>query len=792
MESYQMQGTHEFDSLKRQLFDKYFSYLNPKQREAVFSTEGPLLVLAGAGSGKTTVIVNRIANIILFGRASSDKEIPQNVNTLVPMMQSVIKNGKREHVREMLKMCAVEPAQPYRVLCITFTNKAAKEFKERLEKTLGEAARDIWAGTFHSICVRILRRFIDRLGYKNDFTIYDTDDCKKLIVAIIKDLNIPESLLPPKHIMHVISMAKESDRSPDEFSLDSGFDLNNKRLALVYKKYQEKLKGANALDFDDIIMLTNRLFETHRDVLDIYREQFKYILVDEYQDTNPSQSKLVSFLSGKHKNVCVVGDDDQSIYSFRGATVENILGFDKTYNNVKTIRLEQNYRSAGNILTAANGIISHNVDRKGKELWTEADDGEKVHLRKVDNQSAEAEFVCDIIQKKVADGKRYSDFAVLYRVNALSQSLETAFVKKRIPYKIFGGLRFYERREIKDILAYLSVIANPSDTVRLRRIINVPKRAIGETTVERANLLADENGISLFSVIDNAQRYPELQRASQKLKSFTDLIKKMREFAHTHTLSATVSEVIEATGYRLMLAEEDDGVEREENVLELVSSAKLFEETAENPTLAEFLNEISLVSDLDNYDSGSESVSLMTVHSAKGLEFDTVFIPGFEEGLFPSAQSFNEGDRAIEEERRLAYVAVTRAKKELFLINTDSRMLYGRTEMKKISRFANEIPEKSRDFKGLGTKSNYSHQSPQQTANSAEARSKYLENIRANAQNVEKPKLFEAGSIVIHPMFGEGEILSAAPMGGDVLYEIEFKNGSVKRIMGSFARLKSK
>jgi DNA helicase-2/ATP-dependent DNA helicase PcrA len=608
----------------------------------------------------------------------------------------------------------------------------------------------------------------------------------------MKQLNIDDKQLQPRAVINTISRAKDKLQTPEDFMAESGKDLRMSQIATIYELYQKHLFDANALDFDDIIMLTNRLFETHRDVLDIYREQFKYILVDEYQDTNPSQSKLVAFLSGKHKNVCVVGDDDQSIYSFRGATVENILGFDKTYNNVKTVRLEQNYRSAGNILTAANGIISHNVDRKGKELWTEADDGEKVHLTKVESQSAEAEFICDTIQKKVADGKSYSDFAVLYRVNALSQSLETAFVKKRIPYKIFGGLRFYERREIKDILAYLSVVANPSDTVRLRRIINVPKRAIGDTTVERASNLADENGISLFSVIDNAQKYPELQRASQKLKVFTDLIKKLREFAHTHTLSATVSEVIEATGYRLMLAEEDDGTEREENVLELVSSAKLFEETAENPTLAEFLNEISLVSDLDNYDSGSESVSLMTVHSAKGLEFDTVFIPGFEEGLFPSAQSFNEGDRAIEEERRLAYVAVTRAKKELFLINTDSRMLYGRTEMKKISRFANEIPEKARDFKNTGTKSNYSHQSPQQTANSAEVRSRYLENIRANAQNVEKPKFFEAGSTVIHPMFGEGEILSAAPMGGDVLYEIEFKNGSVKRIMGSFARLKSK
>ena len=365
-------------------------------------------------------------------------------------------------------------------------------------------------------------------------------------------------------------------------------------------------------------------------------------------------------------------------------------------------------------------------------------------------------------------------------------------MKKRIPYKIFGGLRFYERREIKDIIAYLSVIANPSDSVRLRRIINVPKRAIGETTVERAALLADDNRISMFSVVENANRFPELQRASQKLVNFAALIKKLREFAHNHTLSQTVSEVIEATGYRLMLAEEDEGTEREENVLELVSSAKLFEETAENPTLAEFLNEIALVSDLDSYDSGSESVSLMTVHSAKGLEFDTVFVPGFEEGLFPSVQSFSAGDRAIEEERRLAYVAVTRAKKELFLINTDSRMIFGRTESRQPSRFANEIPQSARDIECVSGKGSYTAYSPRPSQSSAETRSKYLENIRANAQNAEKPKFFEAGSTVVHPMFGEGEILSATPMGGDVLYEIEFSNGSVKRIMGSFARLKSK
>lgn len=780
----------EFCRLKRQLFDKYFSHLNERQREAVYTTEGPLLVLAGAGSGKTTVIVNRIANIVLFGRAASDTEEPQNAQTLVPMMQSVLKSGKREHIREMLKMCAVEPAHPYRVLCITFTNKAAREFKERLERTLGEAAHDIWAGTFHSVCVRMLRRFIDRLGYKNDFTIYDTDDCKKLITAVLKELDISESMLPVKLALHSISMAKESLRTPDDVMADSGLDRHSKNIAFVYKRYQEKLKSANALDFDDIIMLANRLFETNRDVLDIYREQFRYILVDEYQDTNPSQSRLVALLSGKRRNVCVVGDDDQSIYSFRGATVENILGFDREYQNARIVRLEQNYRSAGNILAAANGIISHNNDRKGKELWTEADDGERVHLRRADNQSQEAEFICDTIEKKVASGAKYSDFAVLYRVNALSQSLETAFVKKRIPYKIFGGLRFYERREIKDILAYLSVIANSDDSVRLRRIINVPKRAIGETTVDRIASIADGQGASMFKIIENANRYGELQRASKKLSDFAALINRLCEFSKEHTVSETVAQVIESSGYRVMLAEEDDGKEREENVLELVSSAKMFEETAESPTLAEFLNEIALVSDLDSYDSGNESVSLMTVHSAKGLEFDTVFIPGFEEGLFPSSQARDGGDRAIEEERRLAYVAVTRAKNELFLINTHSRMLYGRTEMRQISRFADEMPKSVCDFKGAGGRSTgYQRQESTRIDYNAE-RSRYLDNIRANAQRAERAEAFEAGSTVSHPMFGKGEIISATPMGGDVLYEIEFANGSVKRLMGSFAKLK--
>ena len=787
-----MEFKEEFNSIKRSLFDKYFGFLNSRQREAVFSTEGPLLVLAGAGSGKTTVIVNRIANIILFGSAYNSKELPPHAEQLLPAMKAVLEKGDSEEIKRLLQKCAVNPAFPYRVLCITFTNKAAKEFKERLESTLGEQARDIWAGTFHSICVRILRRYIDRLGYQNDFTIYDTDDGKKLISEILKELGIAESMIPPRAALSMISRAKENCRTPEDEAQDAGRDVRLQKMSKVYARYQKRLRAANALDFDDIIMLTNLLFQECPDILEKYREQFQYILVDEYQDTNPSQSELVAMLAGSRRNVCVVGDDDQSIYSFRGATVDNILGFDREYPKAKVVRLEQNYRSTGNILAAANGIIQNNRSRKGKELWTEAGEGEKVHIKRLYTQAEEGSFICDIIKKKVSEeGAKYSDFAVLYRVNALSNSLENAFVKKKIPYKIFGGIRFYERREVKDILAYLAVISNPADTVRLRRIINVPKRSIGDATIEKIVNLSERDGLPLFSVLERANSYKELQRVSPKLERFAVLINALRNYGKEHTLDELVARVIEATGYRAMLAEEPDGKEREENVLELVSSAKLFVETAENPTLAEFLNEISLVSDLDGYDSDSDAVVLMTVHAAKGLEFPTVFIAGFEEGLFPSSQSVSEGDKGLEEERRLAYVAVTRAKKELFLLTTSTRMLYGRTETRQISRFGHEIPQevceraKVQDSNG--------HTAAPVSAYSARhnvSRNNFLENIRHEAEKPAQADLIPQGAKVKHAMFGEGEIVSATPMGGDVLYEIEFKNGSVKRLMGNFAKLK--
>ncbi|MBE6691834.1 MAG: ATP-dependent DNA helicase PcrA [Ruminococcaceae bacterium] len=781
----------DFRKLKGQLFDKYFGFLNPRQREAVYTTQGPLLVLAGAGSGKTTVIVNRIANILLFGSAYESDIVPDNAEDLLPLMKSALEKGDRKEIEGVLRQCAVNPAFPFKVLCITFTNKAAKEFKARLESALGPQANDIWAGTFHSVCVRILRRHIDNLGYDNSFTIYDTDDSKKLIVNILKELGIAESVIPPKMAMSIISRAKENQQTVAEFALDAGKDHFLINIAKIYRNYQEQLKSANALDFDDIIMLTNRLFEEYPEVLERYQNQFEYILVDEYQDTNPSQSRLVSLLSGSKKNVCVVGDDDQSIYSFRGATVDNILGFDLEYGNARVIRLEQNYRSTGNILNAANGIIQNNRSRKGKELWTDSGDGEKVYIKRLFTQNEEASFICDTIRQEVEKGAKYSDFAILYRVNALSSSLETAFVKKKIPYRIFGGIRFYERREIKDILAYLSVIANPADSIRLRRIINVPKRSIGDTTVEKIGNIADETNVSMFTVLSSASGFKELLRVAPKLEKFGAMINDLRDYAKESSVADLVSRVIEVSGYRQMLAEEDDGDEREENILELVSAAALFEETAETPTLSEFLNEISLVSDLDNYQEDADSVVLMTVHSAKGLEFPTVFIAGFEEGLFPSSQSFSEGDRGLEEERRLAYVAVTRAKKRLYLLHTSSRMLYGRTESRQISRFATEIPENV--CEKTVVKDSSGHTGVPVSAYSARnkvSRNSYLENIHQAAAKTEKADFIPVGSTVAHPIFGKGEILSAEPMGGDVLYEIEFANGSIKRLMGNFAKLK--
>ncbi len=771
----------QFNQKKKALFARYYGFLNPPQQEAVATVGGPLLVLAGAGSGKTTVLVNRIGNIILFGNAWQDETLPFEAQDLYEEMCAA-ENGSRACIRTVLEKMAVEPARPWRVLCITFTNKAANEFKERLQTLLGERARDIWAGTFHSICVRILRRHIGLLGYPSNFTIYDTDDVKKVITAIMKRRHMDEKILSPKAVINLISRYKDRSCTPEEMMMDGGKDTRIVKSAEVYAEYQRELKQSGALDFDDIIMLTDRLFTEYPDVLEQYKQQFDYILVDEFQDTNPSQNRLVKMLGSGKNNVCVVGDDDQSIYSFRGATVENILQFDQTFPGTKIVRLEQNYRSTGHILGAANAVIKHNQGRKGKNLWTNAGEGEPIHIHRPMTQGEEALSVIGEIQKQVRAGKRnYGDFAVLYRLTALSNSLEQALVKHRIPYRICGGLRFNERREIKDVIAYLSVVNNPSDNVRLRRIVNVPKRAIGDTTMLKVELLATEEGKSLYDICLHADAYPALGKSASKLRAFAQLIDSMREFGETHSLTALVEHVFHASGYLAFLQEEakadgDTEHEREQNVREFLSTAKQYEETAEQPTLSSFLEEMALVSDLDELEEGQDAVTLMTVHSAKGLEFPVVFLVGFEDGLFPSLQAIMEG--GIEEERRLAYVAITRAKEELYVYHCESRMLYGRTDIRAASRFLTEFPEEDcqKSYRTSPTR----RDEPTRRGPITFAQPK----PPAGGQSV-----FESGDRVKHPFFGAGEILSAQNMGGDMLYEIAFDNGSTKRIMGSFAKL---
>ena len=769
----------EFNRKKRELFARYYGFLNPPQQEAVATVNGPLLVLAGAGSGKTTVLVNRIGNIILFGNAWQSEELPDDAEQLYPQMLEA-ERGSRAGIRSVLEQMAVDPARPWRVLCITFTNKAANEFKERLQTLLGERARDIWAGTFHSVCVRILRRHIGLLGYPTNFTIYDTDDVKKVIAAIMKRRHMDEKILSPKAVMGLISRYKDKSYTPEEMLMDAGKDTRIIKSAEVYAEYQRELKQSGALDFDDIIMLTETLFREHPAVLEQYRNQFDYVLVDEFQDTNPSQNRLVAMLGGGKENVCVVGDDDQSIYSFRGATVENILQFDHTFPRAKIVRLEQNYRSTGHILNAANAVIKHNKGRKGKNLWTKAGEGELIHVHRPMTQGEEALAIVGEIRKQVNAGKRkYGDFAVLYRMTALSNNIEQTFVKHRIPYRICGGLRFNERREIKDVLSYLSVVNNPADNVRLRRIINVPKRAIGDTTLLKLETIAGREGMSLFEVASNADGYSEMGKAAGKLKEFARLIDSMREFGETHSLTATVEYVLQSSGYMRFLAEEanadgDTEHEREQNVKEFLSTVKMFEETAEEPTLASFLEEMALVSDLDELEEGQDAVTMMTVHSAKGLEFPVVFLVGFEDGLFPGMQALMEGGE--EEERRLAYVAITRAKEALYIYHCESRMLYGRTDLRSASRFLSEIPEEDceKSYKNPSRRSDYTREAVTFSRPASPA----------GGQSV-----FEVGDRIKHPFFGAGEILTAQNMGGDMLYEIAFDSGSTKRIMGSFAKL---
>lgn len=776
-----------FCKLKKAVFDRYYARLNDMQREAVYHINGPLLVLAGAGSGKTTVLVNRIANIISFGDAYHSEALPEDAENILPLLEKALASDDVALQRRALSACACDPAPAGSVLCLTFTNKAAGEFKNRLKLLLGAAADDIWAGTFHSVCVRILRRYAARLGYGSDFTIYDTDDSKKVVQAAFKQLNISEKLLTVKTCLHEISSAKNQGLTADDIA-DVADDIRMRSIARVYDQYQRMLKKSNAMDFDDIIMLTNTLFDENPDVLQRYRDKFDYILADEYQDTNPAQSRLIYALAGEKKNVCVVGDDDQSIYSFRGATVKNILQFDKAFPDARIIRLEQNYRSTGNILGAANGIISKNSERLGKDLWTAEGAGAPVMIKSQYTQSEEATYIVNFIRNKVLSGEnKYKDFAVLYRMNAQSNALEMILSKSRVPYRVFGGIRFYERKEIKDILAYLSVISNHGDDTRLKRIINLPRRGIGESTVNEIEATADANGISMFSVMQRSHEFAGLKKAAHKLTAFTDMINSFTEQAESIPLGELTEAVISGTGYLEMLEAEEDAV-RSEYVREFVSGAKLFAETSEAPSLSSFLSDIALVSDTDDYDSDADAVTLMTVHSAKGLEFPVVFIPGFEDGIFPSSQSIGEPN-GIDEERRLAYVAVTRAKKQVILLHTNTRLMFGHTSQNPPSRFIRDIPD---EF--------LSEASAMHSAHVTEAKKRYAESRdsfkKQTAQRAAADRpgtsapMFAEGTRVVHASFGAGTVINATLLGGDVLYEVDFDTAGTKRLMGTYAKLK--
>ena len=684
--------TTEYLALRDQYIEARFARLNAVQRQAVFATEGPLLILAGAGSGKTTVLVNRIANIIRFGSAHGSRELPRPVTEAdLNDLRTAVANG-RDLPRETAYL-AVRPARPWNVLAITFTNKAAGELKERLRAMLGDTlGGDVNASTFHSACVRVLRRDAERIGFPKSFTIYDSDDQQRVIKQIYKDLMIDDKFLPVKSAIAQISSFKDKLMSAEEVAGEPFANTKAQLISKIYTAYAGRLKTAGAMDFDDLIFHTVRLLQNDAEAREYYQNRFRYVVVDEYQDTSVAQFHLVRLLAGGTNNVCVVGDDDQSIYKFRGATIENILNFEKVFSGAKTIRLEQNYRSTANILNAANSVIKNNMGRKGKTLWTESGDGEKVHHYTATNEQDEASHIADVIGEHLREGASLKDHAVLYRMNAQSNPIETYFARAGIPYRIVGGQRFFDRKEVKDINSYLAVIVNPRDDVRLRRIINEPARKIGMTTIEKIGELASAAGVPMMEIIAHVRDYPALQRAAAPLERFYEMYRELCDLSVSEPLDMFVGDVIKKSGYEAMLkAMKEEGETRLENLGQLVSSIKTYaDQNGEDATLAGFLEEVALISDLDSYDNDADSVTMMTIHSAKGLEFPYVFVIGMEDGIFPGDMAkYNEED--MEEERRLCYVAITRAKKELYLSSSRTRMIFGQTRRNPPSSFLAEI-----------------------------------------------------------------------------------------------------
>ena len=761
------------------IYDK----LNEPQREAVYHTDGPLLILAGAGSGKTRVLTHRIAYLIE----------ERNVN-------------------------------PWNILAITFTNKAAGEMRERVDSLVGFGSESIWVSTFHSMCVRILRRFIDRLGYDNRFTIYDTDDQKTLMKEVCKKVAIDTKVFKERSLMSAISSAKNELILPDEFELNAGGDFAKLKIAKVYREYEAQLKANNALDFDDLLVKTVQLLQTQPDVLENYQERFRYIMVDEYQDTNTVQFQLVRLLAGKYRNLCVVGDDDQSIYKFRGANIRNILDFEHEFSDACVIKLEQNYRSTGNILNAANRVIANNKGRKEKTLWTANGEGELVHLRQFDTGYDEADFIAEDIKKEVRAGASYNDHAVLYRTNAQSRLLEEKFVAMNVPYKIVGGVNFYARREIKDLLAYLKTIDNGMDDIAVRRIINVPKRGIGLTTINRIQESAAERGLGFYETLMAPELIPGIGRSAAKLDSFAALIEYFKGLTGQMSITDLLREVIEKTGYMESLDSEDkeDAQARKENIDELINKAAAYEEAAEDrdepATLSAFLEEVALVADIDSLDEEQDYVVLMTLHSAKGLEFPHVYLAGMEDGLFPSYMTITSDDRDdLEEERRLCYVGITRAEQELTLTCATRRMVRGETQYNKISRFIKEIPAELLDtgsrriepetevpvqqntyahareaFRARAFGAAYSNGAGKSSGVSSGKSSQGLASLQKGSQLAAgsggSPDYAE-GDRVRHVKFGEGTVLEIRSGGRDYEVTVDFDSAGVRKMFAKFAKL---
>lgn len=733
-----------------------YDSLNPQQLEAVTHCEGPLLILAGAGSGKTRVLTHRIAWLM------EEKNV-----------------------------------QPWNIMAITFTNKAAGEMRERVEKMLDEASRGVWVATFHSTCVRILRRYIERIGYGSNFTIYDTDDQKSIMKDICKRLNVNTKMYKERTLLGAISSAKDELVSPEEFALKAQSDFKLKVYSEVYTEYQRELKSNNALDFDDLICKTVELFQSCPEVLDYYQERFRFIMVDEYQDTNTAQFKLVSLLASKYQNLCVVGDDDQSIYKFRGANIGNILNFEHFFPDAKVIRLEQNYRSTQNILNTANEVICHNKGRKEKRLWTANGEGSKVKFRQFMNAFEEAEYVAGMINGKVSQSKwKYGDCAILYRTNAQSRMFEEKFLFSNIPYKIVGGINFYSRKEIKDVLAYLKTIANGSDDLAVRRIINVPKRGIGATTISRVQEFAIAHGISFYNALRTCDQIPGIGKGASKLLNFVELIQIFRSKAEFYSVKELIEDILEVTGYRseLELEGTDEARERLENIDELLSKAAAYDESQEEPTLDGFLEEVALVADIDSLEDDADHVLMMTLHSAKGLEFPVVFLVGMEDGMFPSYMSIaSEDPLDLEEERRLCYVGITRAMQELTLTAARQRMVRGETHYNRVSRFVTDIPE---ELLATEEKKNMAEVKREYREKKQTAYEQARENFRAKmfvSQQFEVKKAdgldYTIGDRVRHIKFGEGTVKSIAEGGRDYEVTVEFDRVGIKKMFASFAKL---